>query len=92
LFNSRLERLKTGGGSNASIALNVIEGKVKDMMQLSIEGMPSQFDCDGEIDDMPLTYNYAIEVDGNIILIMSCICFQPQTICATILIFQIIFH
>jgi hypothetical protein len=91
LFNSRLERLKTGGGSNESIALDDIEEKVKDMMQLSVESMPSQFDCDSEIDAMPLTYNYAIKVDGNMILIMSCICLQQQIIYAIILIFQTIF-
>eukprot|EP00102_Acyrthosiphon_pisum_P020647 XP_016657857.1 PREDICTED: uncharacterized protein LOC100568525 [Acyrthosiphon pisum] len=44
---------QTGGGNNESIALNDIEQKVKDMMQLSVEGMPSTFDCDGEIDAMP---------------------------------------
>jgi len=81
LFNSRLERLKTGGGNNESIVLNDIEQKVKDMMQLSVEGMPSTFDCDGEIDAMPFSdYNYDDEVDGKIILIMSCIFLQPQMI------------
>jgi len=86
LFNSRLERLKTGGGNNESIALNDIEQKVKDMMQLSVKGMPSTFDCDGEIDAMPSSsYNYDDEVDGKIILIMSCIFLQPQMIFQTIL-------
>jgi len=66
--------------------LNDIEQKVKDMMQLSVEGMPSTFDCDGEIDAMPpSSYNYDDEVDGKIILIMSCIFLQPQMIFQTIL-------
>lgn len=78
MFDSRQERLKTGGGNNESITLNDIEEKVKEMMKLSVEGMPSTFDCDGEIDDMPSSaYNYVDEVDGKIILIMSCIFIQP---------------
>jgi len=79
LFNSRLERLKTGGGNNESMALNDIEEKVKDMMQLSVEGMPSNFDCDSEIDTIPSSaYNYVDEVNGKIILIISCIFLQPK--------------
>jgi len=39
LINSRLEHLKTGGGKNEAIALSNTEQKVKDMIQLSIEGV-----------------------------------------------------
>jgi len=79
-INSRLEHLKTGGGKNEAIALNDAEQKVKDMIQLSIEGMPSQFDGDCEVDAMPPVHEDPNEVDGKIILSLSCICIQPQNI------------
>lgn len=43
---SRLENLKTGGGTNKSRALNDVELKVKNMIQLSVDGIPSIFDDD----------------------------------------------
>lgn len=73
-----MEHLKTGGGKNEAIALSDVEQKVKDMIQLSIEGMPSQFDCDGEVDAMPPVHDDANEVDGKIIISLSCFCIQPQ--------------
>jgi len=48
------------------------------MIQLSIEGMPSQFDGDCEVDTMPPVHEDPNEVDGKIILSLSCICIQPQ--------------
>jgi len=78
LYNSRLERLKTGGGQNDSLALTEIEEKVKGMMQLSVEGMPSHFDCDTEIDAMPSAFDVANEVYGKSMFNISCICLQPQ--------------
>lgn len=78
MFNSRLEHLKTDGGKNDSLALNEVEEKVKDMMQLSVEGMPSHFDCDIEVDAMPSVYDVANEVYGKTMFNISCICLQPQ--------------
>jgi hypothetical protein len=49
-MNLRLERQKTGGGMDKSTALNEIEHKVKEMIQLSVDGKPSYFDCDTEDD------------------------------------------
>jgi hypothetical protein len=78
LINSRLEHLKTGGGKNEAIALSDAEQKVKDMIQLSIEGMPSQFDGDCEVDAMPPVYeDLPNKVDGKIISSLSCICLKP---------------
>lgn len=73
-------RLKTGGGKNEAMALSGVEEKVKNMMQLSIEGMPSSFDCDGNVDAMPSVYEDedANAVDRKITLSMSCICLLPQ--------------
>jgi len=70
--------LKTDGGKNDSLALNEVEEKVKDMMQLSVEGMPSHFDCDIEVDAMPSVYDVANEVYGKTMFNISCICLQPQ--------------
>lgn len=80
LINSRLERLKTGGGKNEAMALSGVEKKVKDMMLLSIEGMPSHFDCDDKVDAMPSVYEDedTNEVDGKITLNLSCIWLLPQ--------------
>lgn len=50
MFNLRFERQKTGGGIDKSIHLNDIENKEKEMIQLSVDGMPSYFDCDQEND------------------------------------------
>lgn len=49
MSNFRLERQKTGGFIDKSIPLNEIENKVKEMIQLSVDGMPSTFDCDTEL-------------------------------------------
>lgn len=67
LINSELEHLKTGGGKNEALALSDAEQKVKNMIQLSIEGMPSQFDGDCEVDAMPPVHDDPNEVDGKII-------------------------
>lgn len=48
------------------------------MMQLSVEGMPSHFDCDTEIDAMPSAFDVANEVYGKSMFNISCICLQPQ--------------
>jgi len=78
MINYRLEHLKRGGGKNEAIAFSDAEQKVKDMIQLSIEAMPSQFDRDCEVDAMPPVHEEPNEVDGKIILNLSCICLQPQ--------------
>lgn len=49
MSNFRLERQKTGGGIDKSIPLNDIEHKLKEMIQLSYDGMPSYLDCDTEL-------------------------------------------
>jgi len=77
LINSRLEHLNTGGGKNEAIALSDAKQKVKDMIQLSIEGMPSQFDGDCEVDAMLSVHEDPNEVDCKIILSLSCICLHP---------------
>ncbi|KAF0769392.1 Myb DNA-bind 5 domain-containing protein [Aphis craccivora] len=65
----RLEHLKKGGGINSSLALNEVEEKMKDMMQLSVEGMPSHFDCDIEFDFMSSVQDVANEVYDNFAMI-----------------------
>lgn len=52
-----MESLKTGGGKNQAQALDDVEEKIKGIIQLSVEGMASIFDCDNDND-----------VIGNIIL------------------------
>lgn len=39
----------TGGGINQSKSLDHVEQKVKDMIKLSVDGLPSIFDCDADV-------------------------------------------
>lgn len=62
----------TGGGKNQAQALDDIEQKVKDMIQLSVEGLPSVFDCDADFGDNNdiignIIYNYLL-FKNNILL------------------------
>jgi len=45
-----LEGLKTGGGKNQAQALDDVEEKIKGIIQLSVDGMASIFDCDNDND------------------------------------------
>lgn len=44
----RFEHLKTGGGKDLSQALNLREEKLKSIIQLSVDGLKSEFDDDNE--------------------------------------------
>jgi len=44
----RFEHLKTGGGKDLSQALNFREEKLKSIIQLSVDGLQSEFDDDTE--------------------------------------------
>ena len=44
----RFEHLKTGGGKDLSQALNFSEEKLKSIIQLSVDGLQSEFDDDTE--------------------------------------------
>ncbi|XP_063912695.1 uncharacterized protein LOC135129477 [Zophobas morio] len=40
---------KTGGGDSEEKELNPVEAKVKQLMGVQVEGLPSSYDCDNEI-------------------------------------------
>ncbi|KAF0747691.1 fibrinogen silencer-binding protein-like [Aphis craccivora] len=47
----RLEGIMTGGGKNQAEPLDDVEQKVKDIIRLSVDGLPSVFDSDADFGD-----------------------------------------